>query len=52
MRYDNKIVIDIGASIAESALYFVLRGAKKILCFEPIPKVFAMAKENVELNNL
>jgi len=52
MRYDNKIVIDIGASIADSALYFVLRGAKKILCFEPVPKVFAMAKENVELNNL
>ena len=52
MGFENKIVIDIGGSIGESALYFVLRGAKKILCFEPVPKVFTMAKENVELNNL
>ena len=49
---DSKIVIDIGASIGDSALYFLLRGAKKILCFEPVPKVFEMLRENMLLNNL
>lgn len=50
MTFDNKIVIDIGASIGDSALYFMLKGAKKILCFEPVPKVFQMLRENVALN--
>ena len=48
----NKTVIDIGANIADSAIYFALRGASKIICLEPFPKNYEIAKKNIKLNNL
>jgi hypothetical protein len=34
----NKTVVDIGGNIADSAIYFALWGANKIVCIEPLPK--------------
>jgi FkbM family methyltransferase len=48
----GKTVIDIGANIADSSIYFALRGAKKVIALEPFPKNYEMAKRNVESNNL
>jgi FkbM family methyltransferase len=48
----GKTVIDIGANIADSSIYFALRGAKKVIGLEPFPKNYEMAKRNVESNNL
>lgn len=48
----NKTVVDIGASIADSSIYFALKGAKKVIAFEPIPSTFEIAKKNIEANNL
>ena len=48
----DKIVIDIGANIGDSSIYFALKGAKKVIAIEPLPKNFQLAKKNIQLNNL
>jgi len=47
----NKIVIDIGGYVGDSALLFASLGAKKIIMIEPQPKFFKFAQENINLNN-
>jgi FkbM family methyltransferase len=48
----NRIVIDIGAYIGDSSIYFALRGAKKVIAIEPHPEAFKEMIENIRLNNL
>jgi FkbM family methyltransferase len=48
----EKTVIDIGANIADSSIYFALRGAKRVIGLEPFPKNYETAKRNIESNNL
>ena len=45
-------VIDVGASVGDTALYFVLNGARKVIAVEPLPKVARCAEENVKLNGI
>ena len=52
IEVNNRLVIDIGASICDTALYFILKGAKKIIAFEPAPEVFNMGLDNIASNNL
>jgi FkbM family methyltransferase len=49
---DGKIVIDIGANIGDSCIYFVFSGAKKVIGIEPFPKSYEIAKKNIEKNSL
>jgi len=48
----DKIVVDVGANIGDSAIYFALKGAKKVIALEPFPENYKLAKKNIELNNL
>jgi len=48
----NKTVVDVGANIADTAIYFALRGAKRVIAFEPFPKIFGIAERNVKANGL
>lgn len=48
----DRIVLDIGANIADTSIYFAIKGAKKVIALEPFPKNYEMAKQNVELNKL
>ena len=48
----DNVVIDIGANVGDSAIYFALSGAKKVITLEPFPKNNSVAKKNIELNNL
>jgi FkbM family methyltransferase len=48
----NQIIIDVGANIGDSAIYFALKGAQKVIAIEPYPKNYELAKKNIELNNL
>jgi FkbM family methyltransferase len=43
--------VDIGGNIADSAIYFALRGANKIVCIEPLPKNCELARKNILFNN-
>jgi FkbM family methyltransferase len=47
----GKLVLDIGANIGDSSIYFALRGASKVIGVEPFPENYEMAKKNVRLNN-
>jgi FkbM family methyltransferase len=49
---ENKIVIDIGANIGDSSIYFALKGAKKVIALEPISKNYDLATKNISINNL
>jgi FkbM family methyltransferase len=48
----DKIVIDIGANIGDSPIYFTLRGAKKVIALEPCLKSYSTAKANLKTNDL
>ena len=48
----GKNVIDIGANIGDTAIYFVLKGAKHVYAFEPYPYSYRIATQNVRLNEL
>jgi FkbM family methyltransferase len=47
----GKIVIDVGANIADSCIYFVSHGAKRIVGVEPLIENYELAEQNVKLNN-
>ena len=47
----DKVVVDIGANIGDSAIYFVLHGAKKVVGLELHPRIFEIAKKNVQTNH-
>jgi FkbM family methyltransferase len=46
----DRVVIDIGANIADSSIYFAMSGAKKVIALEPFPKNFEIAQKNIVLN--
>lgn len=48
----GKTVIDIGANIGDSSIYFFLCGASKVIGLEPFPNNFELAKKNIESNDL
>jgi FkbM family methyltransferase len=48
----NRVVIDIGANIGDSAIYFALKGAKHVYAFEPYPYSYMSAIKNIRLNKL
>lgn len=48
----NRVVVDIGANIGDTAISFILDGAKKIIGLEPFIENYEIAKKNIEYNNL
>jgi FkbM family methyltransferase len=48
----EKTVIDVGANIADSAIYFAVKGAKRVIALEPFLQNYEIAKKNILLNNL
>jgi FkbM family methyltransferase len=48
----NNVVLDIGANIADSSIYFSLMGAKKVIGIEPFSRNFYLAEKNIKENNL
>lgn len=50
--YKGKVVLDIGGFEGESAIYFWLRGAKKVVIYEPVDSHVLFIKKNIRLNNI
>lgn len=48
----GKMVLDIGANIGDSAIYFALQGAVRVIALEPFPRIFSYLKQNIEANGL
>lgn len=47
----GKVVVDIGAALGDTAVYFSLNGAKKIYGYELNKRYFELAQRNIDLNN-
>lgn len=48
----GKTVLDIGANIGDSAIYFATRGAKHVFGLEVNPATYNIALDNIKTNNL
>ncbi len=45
-------MIDVGAFVGDSAIYFALKGARRVIAIEPHPGAYAEMLDNIKLNNL
>ena len=52
LHVKGRVVIDIGANICDTPVYFALRGADRVIALEPFPRIYEIAKKNIEINNL
>lgn len=52
LEVSGKNVIDIGATYGDSTIYFISRGAEKVIAVEPCPHMYKELVENLKLNNL
>ncbi len=48
----GRVVVDVGAFVGDSAIYFVLRGAEKVIAIEPHPGAYEEMLENIRLNSM
>ena len=48
----GEIVFDVGANIADSSIYFAIKGARKVIALEPSPYAYDYARENVISSHL
>lgn len=51
LSVEGKTVVDIGANIADSSLYFAFNNAKRVIALEPYPKNYEIAHHNIVLNH-
>jgi len=49
-NFANKVVLDIGGFIGDTAIYFALKGASKVYVYEPIPELYYTLLQNIKLN--
>jgi len=52
LNVSNKNIVDVGAALGDTAIYFALKGAKHVYAFEPSPHAHNIAKKNIQLNHL
>ena len=50
--FQGKTVVDVGAYMGDSAIFFTRHGAKLVIALEPDPTNLRLAEENVKLNQL
>lgn len=52
LNVKNEIVVDIGANIGDTPIYFALNNAKKVIALEPYPYAYKIALKNIRQNNM
>jgi FkbM family methyltransferase len=52
LNVEDKVVVDVGAFIGDSSIYFALRGASRVIAIEPHPEAYKVMVENIRLNGL
>lgn len=52
LNVEDENVIDIGANIGDSSIYFALNNAKKVVALEPYPYSYNIALKNMQENKM
>jgi FkbM family methyltransferase len=52
LEVKGRDVIDIGACIGDTAIYFALKKSRHVYALEPFPASYELARKNVKLNGL
>ncbi|MDE1851613.1 MAG: FkbM family methyltransferase [Candidatus Micrarchaeota archaeon] len=52
LKPNGKEIVDIGACIGDTAIYFAMNGARHVYSFEPYPYSFRIARKNIRLNGM
>jgi FkbM family methyltransferase len=52
LSVEAKTVLDVGAFLGDSAIYFALQGARRVIAFEPDRRSASIANENFVINRL
>jgi FkbM family methyltransferase len=52
LNVGGKTVVDVGAYVGDSAIYFALKGAERVIAIEPHPSAYIEMLDNIKLNNL
>jgi FkbM family methyltransferase len=45
-------VIDVGAFVGDTAMYFILKGARRVVAIEPLPANYEELLDNIHLNGI
>jgi FkbM family methyltransferase len=48
----DRVVVDVGAGVGDTAILFSLMGAKKVIALEPFPSLYEKALVNVKINGV
>ena len=51
LEVKDKVVLDIGASLGDTSIYFAMKGAKKVYAYEPLKEIFKYLLLNIKINN-
>jgi hypothetical protein len=49
---NGKVVIDVGAFVGDTAMYFILKGAGRVIAIEPLPANYEELLDNIHLNGI
>jgi FkbM family methyltransferase len=52
LSVNGRVVVDVGAYIGDTAIYFAWRGARKVIAIEPHSGAYEEMLENIRLNSL
>jgi FkbM family methyltransferase len=52
LNIKEKEIVDIGANVGDSAIYFALNGARYVYAFEPYPYSYDISIKNIKQNKL
>jgi len=52
LNVNGKLVVDVGAFVGDSSIYFALRGARRVVAIEPEPRAYEEMLKNIKLNRL
>ncbi len=52
LSVNGRVVVDVGAYIGDTAIYFAWRGARKVIVIEPHSGAYEVLLENIRLNSL
>jgi predicted RNA methylase len=48
----NATVVDVGAGVGDTAILFVLRGARRVIALEPYPSLYRRALVNIRISGV